>query len=144
MIHRHLPSDQRIIDEVFSLTALPGLHEVGWLLGMVATFGKTPTELKGFTWNEDGTINITSKKRPVAPLHPQWSFLFQLKEKQPSKKKSCWNTLSDQLTKALEANNFTVTVDGLLLAYKVRKIYYTPLKRSGGCEKKTQQRCLVA
>jgi len=129
MLHKRLPTDPRIVDEIFSTVTKPGLEEVGWLLAMVATFGKTPEELKGFTWNEDNSINISSKKRSVRPLHPQWVFLFQLKEKQPSRMKSRWSTLNKSLSQALEENRINLKVEGLLLAHKVRKVYYTPLKQ---------------
>tara|TARA_E500000318_G_scaffold52407_1_gene48897 strand:- start:388 stop:804 length:417 start_codon:yes stop_codon:yes gene_type:complete len=129
MIHRHLPSDPRIVDEVFSVATMPGLEEVGWLMGMIATYGKTPEDLEGFSWNDDGSININSKKRAVRPLHPQWVFLFQLREKQPSKTKSKWSKLCKQLDKTLSGQRFNVSVEGLILAHKVRKVYYTPISR---------------
>lgn len=129
MLHKRLPTDPRIVDEIFSTVTKPGLEEVGWLLAMVATYGKTPEELKGFTWNEDNSINISSKKRAVRPLHPQWVFLFQLKEKQPSRTKSRWSALNKSLSQALEENRVNLKVEGLLLAHKVRKVYYTPLKQ---------------
>jgi len=128
MIHQHLPSDPRIVDEVFNVVAKPGLEDVGWLLGMVAVYGKSPEELKGFTWNEDNSINIQSKKRPIRPLHPQWVFIFQLKEKQPFTRKSRWNPLVARLDKAVDEEKINLSVDSLLLAHKVRKVYYTPLK----------------
>ena len=126
MIHTHLPTDPRIVDEIFSLTETPGLEEVGWLLAMVATYGKSPTELEGFTWKDD-TIQIKSKKRPVRPLHPQWVFLFQLKEKQP--KKLNWKKVLKVLDKQRKLGRIHIDVLSLLLAYKVRKIYYTPVKQ---------------
>jgi thiamine kinase-like enzyme len=126
MIHTHLPTDPRIVDEIFSLTATPGLEEVGWLLGMVATYGKSPVELEGFIWKDD-TIEIKSKKRPVRPLHPQWVFLFQLKEKQPVRKN--WKKILKTLDKQRKLGRIHVDVLSLLLAYKVRKIYYTPIKQ---------------
>ena len=129
MIHQHLPNDPRIVDEVFSVMAQPGLEDVGWLLGMVATFGETPSSLKDFTWNDDNSINITSKKRSLKPLHPQWVILFQLKEKQPSRTKSRWLPISRKLNSAYTEGKCGLNVKGLLLAYKVRKVYYTPIKR---------------
>ena len=51
MIHRHLPSDQCIVDLVFSISAMPKTKKAAWLLAMIATYGKTPKQLKGFTWN---------------------------------------------------------------------------------------------
>ncbi len=92
MTLRNVPRDQAILDQFFSLMSKPGLEEVAWLFGMVAVYGKTPEDLKDLTWNEDFTINLQCKKRPVRPLHPQWVFLFQLKEKQPFKEKSCWKS----------------------------------------------------
>ena len=50
---RHLPNDPRVVDEVFSVKARPNHEAIGWLMGMVATFGRTPEQLEGFTWNED-------------------------------------------------------------------------------------------
>lgn len=133
MLHMHLPSDARIVDEIFSLTGKPKCCDEGWLMAMVATFGKTPSELKGFTWNEDNSINIPSKKRPIRPLHPQWVFIFQLKEKQPSKKKG-WSPLCRSLTSAQDRGLIKLSTEGVLLAHKVRKVYYTPLKQqSVGC-----------
>ena len=129
MIHQHLPNDARIVDEVFNVIAKPGLEKVGWLLAMIAVYGKMPAELEGFTWNEDNSINIRSKKRPIHPLHPQWVFIFQLKEKQPLKKKSCWNPLVVSLTDAMNKEQINLSIDCLILAHKIRKIYYTPIKR---------------
>lgn len=129
MIHRHLPSDQRIVDLIFSISAMPKSKKAAWLLSMVATYGKTPKQLKGFTWNKDNTINILSKKRPVRPLHPQWVFLFQLKEKQPSNLEGCWNTLTQVLKDTIDKDNLSLSIEHLLLSYKVRKICYAPLKQ---------------
>jgi len=129
MIHQHLPNDARIVDEVFNVVAKPGLSKVGWLLAMVAVYGKSPAELEGFTWNEDNSINIKSKKRSISPLHPQWVFIFQLKEKQPPKRKNCWNPLVVSLTDAMDQGKINLSIDGLILAHKIRKIYYTPIKR---------------
>ena len=124
---RHLPNDQRVVDEVFSMTAKS--KPVGWLMGMVATFGRTPEELEGFSWNDDHSINIKANKRPLRPLHPQWVLLFQLKEKQPSRMESRWSVLSSSLIDALMDDKCHVSLDGLIFSYKVRKIYYTSLKR---------------
>ncbi len=129
MIHRHLPSDQRIVDSVFSISAMPKTKKVAWLLSMIATYGKTPKQLKGFTWNKDNTINILSKKKPVRPLHPQWVFLFQLKEKQPANLEDCWNTITKELKNTIDKNNLSLSIENLLLSYKVRKICYVPIKQ---------------
>ena len=128
MTLRAVPQDQEILDQFFSLAARPGLKEVAWLFGMTAVYGKTPKQLKHFTWNEDYTINLQCKKRPVRPLHPQWVFLFQLKEKQPSNLKSRWNKLAQTLCQEQNAN-LVLPIDDVLLAHKVRKVYYTPTKR---------------
>jgi len=129
MIHRHLPSDQRIVDLIFSILAIPKTKKTAWLLSMIATYGKTPKQLKGFTWNKDNTINIPSKKRPVRPLHPQWVFLFQLKEKQPSNLEGCWVDLMKDLKNIIDKDELSFSIEHLLLSYKVRKICYTPLKQ---------------
>ena len=129
MIHQHLPSDPRIVDEVFNVVAKPGLEDVGWLLGMVAVYGKSPEELKGFTWNE-GQFNQHSIEENVlfARCIHSGFFIFQLKEKQPFTRKSRWNPLVARLDKAVDEEKINLSVDGLLLAHKVRKVYYTPLK----------------
>ena len=104
---------------------------------MVAVYGKTPDQLKGFKWNDDHSITLKDKKRPLHPLHPQWAFLFQLKEKQPFKKKDCWLALSHSLAQA-QHQGLVLNTDSLLLAHKVRKVYYTPIKRrlTNDCQKK--------
>jgi hypothetical protein len=129
MIHRQLPSDQRIVDLVFSISAIPRAKKSAWLLSMIATYGKTPKQLKGFTWNKDNTINILSKKRPVRPLHPQWVFLFQLKEKQPSNLEGCWAAMTKDLKDTIDKDTLSLSIEHLLLSYKVRKICYAPLKQ---------------
>ena len=96
---------------------------------MVAVYDRSPEELKGFTWNEDNSINIESKKRPLRPLHPQWVLIFQLKEKQPSNLKGRWDPLVTRLETAISEEKTAVTIEGMLLAHKVRKVYYTPIKR---------------
>ena len=126
---RHLPSDPRVVDEVFSMKARKNHEDIGWLMGMVSTFGRTPEELEGFTWNDDNTINIKANKRPLRPLHPQWVYLFQLKEKQPFRMKSRWAVLSTSLMDALSDDKCHVSLEGLIFSYKVRKVYYTSLKR---------------
>ena len=128
MTLRTVPQDQEILDQFFSLSARPSLEKVAWLFGMVAVYGKIPEELEHFTWNDDYTINLQCKKRSVRPLHPQWVFLFQLKEKQPSKLKSCWNKILKGLSKEQDAG-LVLPIEDVLLAHKVRKLYYTPSKR---------------
>ena len=112
---------------------------------MVAVYGKTPEELEHFTWNDDYTINLQCKKRSVRPLHPQWVFLFQLKEKQPSKLKSCWNKILKGLSKEQDAG-LVLPIEDVLLAHKVRKLYYTPSKRQlqvGSQKKRLRLLCSV-
>jgi hypothetical protein len=128
MTLRTVPQDQEILDQFFSLSARPSLEKVAWLFGMVAVYGKAPEELEHFTWNDDYTINLQCKKRSVRPLHPQWVFLFQLKEKQPPKLKSCWNKILKGLSKEQDAG-LVLPIEDVLLAHKVRKLYYTPSKR---------------
>jgi len=143
MTIRSVPRDQEILDEFFSLAAKPNLEKIAWLYGMVAVYGKHPEELKHFIWNEDNSISLKHKKRPLRPLHPQWVFLFQLKEKQPPRMKSCWNALSEALSQAQDTG-LVSQIDDVLLAHKVRKIYYTParrLQKTTGCQKK--QRLLL-
>ena len=145
MTLRNVPRDQDILDEFFSLTAKPGLCKTAWLFGMVAVYGKTPEELKHFSWNDDHTINIRCKKRPIRPLHPQSVFLFQLKEKQPSTMKSCWESVSKALADAQDTG-LVSHLDDVLLAHKVRKVYYTPTKQHrsiGSRKKRVQQLCVV-
>ena len=124
----HLPSDARIVDEIFCLTSRSEYCDEGWLMAMVATYGKTPEELKGFTWNQDYSINIPTKKRSIQPVHPQWVFIFQLKEKQPSKKKG-WNRLCHNLKIVQQEERIKLSIDKVLLAHKIRKVYYTPFKQ---------------
>lgn len=138
----HLPSDARIVDEIFSLTSKPRCRDEGWLMAMVATYGKNPDELKGFTWNDDNTINIPSKKRPIRPLHPQWVFIFQLKEKQPSKKKG-WSSLCSRFASAQERGLINLSTESVLLAHKVRKVYYTPLRQRSGYSSEQSQKPLA-
>ena len=128
MLHMHLPSDARIVDEIFGLTGTTKYSDEGWLMAMVATYGKTPQELKGFTWNDDYSINIPNKKRSIQPVHPQWVFIFQLKEKQPSKKKG-WSGLCRSLKTVQQEERIKLSIDKVLLAHKVRKVYYTPVKQ---------------
>jgi hypothetical protein len=145
MTLRTVPQDQEILDQFFSLSARPSLEKVAWLFGMVAVYGKTPEELEHFTWNDDYTINLQCKKRSVRPLHPQWVFLFQLKEKQPSKLKSCWNKILKGLSKEQDAG-LVLPIEDVLLAHKVRKLYYTPTKRhapSGFQKKQSRLLCSV-
>lgn len=129
MISANPLHDQRIIDSCFHLLTTPGFRKAGWLFGMVSVYGKTPENLKGFTWNDDNTIIITSKKRPVRPLHPEWVSLFQLKEKQPSKLESRWDEISNVLNEAIKKGMVNLTIPNLLIAYKMRKLVYAPVNK---------------
>ena len=84
MLHMHLPSDARIVDEIFSLTGKPKCRDEGWLMAMVATYGKTPSELKGFTWNEDNTINIPNDQTHPCLLYTSPSPRDRQKSRMPS------------------------------------------------------------
>ena len=123
------PLDQRIVDEFFQLENRRGSKGIAWLYGMVATYGLNPEDLEaGYHW--DGhSIVLSNKKRPIRPLHPQWVFLFQLKEKQPHKLQGCWESLSSSLYRAMAHQQVSVNVTDLLLAYRLRKNYYKQLKQ---------------
>ena len=123
------PLDQRIVDEFFQLESRRGSKGIAWLYGMIATYGIKPEELEsGYQW--DGTaIVLTTKKRPIRPLHPQWVFLFQLKEKQPHKLQGCWNPLSASLYRAMAHQQVSFNITDLLLAHRLRKSYYRQLKQ---------------
>tara|TARA_S200002703_G_C3792162_1_gene244486 strand:- start:287 stop:712 length:426 start_codon:yes stop_codon:yes gene_type:complete len=129
MISANPLHDQRIIDNCFHLLTTPGLRKAGWLFGMVSVYGKTPEDLKDFIWSEKNTIIIKSKKRPVRPLHPEWVSLFQLKEKQPSKTKDCWNKMQNNLNEAIKKGVVKLTIPNLLVAYKMRKLVYAPVNK---------------
>jgi hypothetical protein len=116
-------SDQSILDEFFNISSQTDLVKPGWLLGMIATYGKTPTELEGFSWNSDNSITVKGKKKPVHPLHPQWVFLFQLKEKQPHVD-GCWTSLCLEFEKAVKAKKITLNTSKLLLSHRIRKLVY--------------------
>ena len=116
------PSDQEILDQVFLLSSMPGFKDVAWLLSLIATYGKTPEELDGFTWNEDGSININSKKKPIKPLHPQWAIILQIRERQPSKLKGRWVPLTRKLEMTLKPSHLRLTIDHLLAAHEHRRI----------------------
>lgn len=129
MISANPLHDQRIIDECFQMLTTPGLRKVGWLYGMISVYGKSPDELKGFTWTDDNQIIIKSKKRPIRPLHPQWVSLFQLKEKQPIKTEEKWQCMTDKLTDNIQKGTIKLTIPNLLVAYKMRKLIYAPVNK---------------
>lgn len=123
------PVDQRIVDEYFQLASHRKTKDVAWLYGMVATYGLKPDELSGFEWGADNTIHIPSKKRNIRPLHPQWVLLFGLKEKQPCKLQSCWESLSFSLYRSIAYQDVRLNVTDLLLAYRIRKNYSRSFKK---------------
>lgn len=120
------PSDQRIVDDFFQLVSSRKTNKLAWFYGMLATFGVKPKDLKGFIWNDDETITILNKKKPVRPMHPQWVFLFRLKEKQPSNIESCWEDAWLLIYKAMACKEIQCSIIELLLAYKMRKLFYRP------------------
>ena len=123
------PVDQRIVDEYFQLDGNRQTKAIAWLYGMVATYGLKPDELNGFSWGPDNSILVTTKKRPVRPLHPQWVFLFSLKEKQPQDPWSCWSSLCSTLYRAIAYQQISVNITDLLLAHRIRKSFCRQFKQ---------------
>jgi len=123
------PTDQLVVDQFFQLLNSRTFKKSAWLYGMVSTYGIKPEEIKGFTWNQDNTINILTKKRPVLPLHPQWVSLFQLKKKQPSKLEDCWDKILDLFYCSISSRSTHLNLTDLILAYRIRKKFYKPIKR---------------
>ena len=124
------PVDQRIVDEYFQLVANRKTKDVGWLYAMVATYGLKPEELHGFSWGTGGTIKIAQRKRPVSPLHPQWAFLFELKEKEPCFTQDSWTSLCSTLYRFMAYQEINLNVTDLLLAHRLRKSHYQRFKQS--------------
>ena len=122
------PLDQRIVDEYFRLVSSRKTKDVAWLYAMVATYGLKPEELNGFNWGPEGTISVLGKKRSVRPLHPQWVFLFGLKEKQPCNLQSCMVSISSSLYEAMAFQNVELNITDLILAHKLRKNHYRQIK----------------
>jgi hypothetical protein len=123
------PTDQRIVNDYFKLLSFSKLKNVAWLYGMIATYGVKPDKLWDFKWGPNNTIFIKNKKRPIYPLHPQWVILFNLKEKRPQKlwgriRTLCYNLYQEMANQRIELN-----ITDLLLAYKIRKQYYTSIKQ---------------
>ena len=128
MVH-HPPMDQRIVDQYFSLSSSRSTKPVSWLYGMIATYGIRPEQLKqGWTWIED-SILLSNKKRPIAPVHPQWVSLFALKEKQPCTMQSCLSDLCLNLYKLMAYQSIDTNVTDLVLAHRLRKGYYRPTRQ---------------
>lgn len=124
------PIDQVIVDDYFKLYSLRSFSSACWLYGMLATYGIRLNELKGFNWNTDNTITVSSRKRRIKPLHPQWLYLFQLKEKQPSNIEDCLETIESKLIKAIENQKIKLNFTDLQLAYQIRKNYYQKKKQN--------------
>jgi hypothetical protein len=122
------PVDQRIVDEYFQLVSHKKTKDVAWLYAMVATFGIKPDQLFDFHWCDNNSICVPGKKRTIRPLHPQWVLLFKLKEKQPYKLQSCWDSLSLSLYRAMAYQETQLNITDLLLAYRIRKDYTRPIK----------------
>ena len=122
------PPDQAIVDDYFQLSRIKSFGGAAWLFGMTATYGIHPKELKAFTWNSDNTIVITTKKKKIKPLHPQWIILFQLKEKQPSNFEDCFDKIKIKLSNAIETQKVSLNITDLQLAYQLRKALYFPKK----------------
>lgn len=123
------PVDQLVVDQYFQLLADKKFKRIAWLYGMVSTYGLKPDELKYCTWNLNNTININTRKRPVRPLHPQWVSLFQLKKKQPSKTESCWEKTVELFYGFLSLKSTPLNLTDLILAYRMRKKFYKPIRR---------------
>jgi hypothetical protein len=123
------PLDQRIVDEYFYLSSNKKTKNIAWLYGMVATYGVKPEDLIDFDWGPDCSITVPGRKRLIRPLHPQWVFLFSLKEKQPCISQSCLPFLASSLFEAMATVKIGINLTDLMLAYKDRKNYYRQLKR---------------
>ena len=123
------PLDQRIVDEYFRLASSRKTKDIAWLYGMVATYGLKPEDLSNLDWGPGLAVSVPGKKRLVRPLHPQWVFLFELKEKQPRNLQSCLLSLSSSLYEAMAFQNVELNITDLVLAHKLRKNHYRQLKQ---------------
>ena len=119
-----VPDDQQILEEYFNLATNKKTKKLSWLYGMVAKFGLDPDQLNGFTWNNDYSINLKNRKKAIHPLHPQWTFLFELKEKQPCKSEDCLSSVRSSLYRAMAFENTQLRITDLLNAYEIRKDFY--------------------
>ncbi len=118
-------ADQQIVEEYFNLVTNKSTKEIAWLYGMVATYGLKPSKLIDFTWNDDLSINIKDKKKPIKAIHPQWVFLFSLKEKDSKS----LNNINNALLKIMAINNTTLNIVDLLEAHNLRKKHYKTIKK---------------
>ena len=123
------PLDQRIVDEYFKLISKPKTKDVAWLYAMVATYGLKPEDLCDFEWGPNSEICVKNKKRSVSPLHPQWVLLFELKQKQPRKLRSCWKSLHSSLCQAMAYQHVSLNMTDLILAHRLRKNHYQSIKQ---------------
>jgi len=123
------PLDQRIVDEYFRLVSSKKTKDIAWLYAMVATYGLKPEELRDFDWGPDSSVSVLGKKRPVRPLHPQWVFLFDLKEKQPRNVQDCLLFLSSSLYEAMAFQNVELNITDLVLAHRIRRKHYRQAKQ---------------
>ena len=88
-----------------------------------------PEDLEGGYHWDDRSLILNSKKRPIHPLHPQWVFLFRLKEKQPHKLQGCYKALASALYRAMAHQQISFNITDLLLAHDLRKTYYRSFKQ---------------
>jgi hypothetical protein len=123
------PIDQRIVDSYFQLATSRKTKHIAWLYAMIATYGIKPDDLFDFKWSGN-SILIKNKKRPINPLHPQWVFLFSLKEKQPRNLRDCWNSVGMGLYRLMAYQEIPVNITDLLLAYRMRKTMYATTKQA--------------
>tara|TARA_S200002703_G_scaffold80985_1_gene69873 strand:- start:603 stop:1034 length:432 start_codon:yes stop_codon:yes gene_type:complete len=119
------PTDQRIVNDYFSLLASRKLKNVAWLYGMIATYGIKPDKLWDFNWGPENSIIVKSRKKPIYPLHPQWVILFGLKQKRPQQlwgriKSLCYGLYQEMANQKIDLN-----ITDLLLAHKIRRKYYS-------------------
>jgi hypothetical protein len=122
-----VPTDQNIIDEYFRLNFIPGCHSISGVFALVAVYGKHPKELNHFQWGPRDSILLPGRKRPIYPLHPQWVALFNLKKKIRDTDKI--GTFGLRLEQAIQKGQVQIDIPSLLLSYKMRKVFYQPIKR---------------
>lgn len=125
----NIPVDQRIVDEYFRLDRQKNLKSVAWLFAMIATYGIKPEELDGFDWGPENTLVIPGRKRAIHPLHPQWVFLFSLNKKRPCNMQDRLVSHTSHLYRLMAHQMIGVNITDLLLAHRVRKNLYRPIKQ---------------
>lgn len=116
-----IPVDQRIVDAYFQLKAHRTTKGVAWLFGMIATYGVKPEDLSTFEWGAGNSLVLTTRKRPINPLHPQWVFLFELQKKRPCEMQDRLVSLAPQLYRLMAHQAIDLNVTDLLLAHGMRK-----------------------